>query len=80
MKYVAAVLCARDVIQPKSSMGVQWDHPAQFSPENAAPAHHDELHESRILETGEGRGTYLCFVAGGIHAKGVDMGLTSTQA
>ena len=28
------------------------------------PAHHDKLHESRILYTGEGSGSYLCFVAG----------------
>ena len=53
MSCVADVLCACDAIQPKSSMGVPEDHPALFSPKNAAPKHHAKLHESRILSTGE---------------------------
>ena len=36
-----------------------------FIPKTAAPVHHDKLYESRILYTGEGGGSYLCFVAGG---------------
>ena len=79
MSYVADVLCACDAIQPKSSMGVPEDHPALFSPKNAAPKQHAKLHESRILSTGES-GSYLCLLREMIHINGVDVGLTSTQA
>ena len=41
------------------------DHPALFSPRNAAPALHDKLPESRILWTGEGCGSYPSCVKGG---------------
>ena len=80
VKCVAAVLCACDVIQPKSSLGGPSDHPAPFSPKTAAPVHHDKPHVSRILYTGERRGSCLCFVAGVDAHKGLDIGLTSTQA
>ena len=79
-EHVAAVLCARDVIQQKSSLGGPWDHPAPFSPKTVAPVSHDEPHGSRILYTGKRRGSYLGFVAGVDAHKGIDIGLTSTQA
>ena len=72
MKYVAAVLCACDVIQPKSSLEGPQDHPAPFSPKTATPVHHDKPHECRTL--------YLCFVAEVDAHKGIDMNVTSTQA
>ena len=80
MSYVADVLCACDAIRPKSSMGVPEDHPALFSPKNAAPKQHAKLHESRILSTGEKRGSYLCLLREMKHINEVDVGLTSTQA
>ena len=46
MRYGAAVLCACDVIQPKSSMGVPRTTQHCSDPKNATPAHHDKLHKA----------------------------------
>ncbi len=69
MKYVATVLCACDVIQPKSSLGVPWDHPAVFIPETAAPVHHDKLSESRILQTGKDATAFYALLQEEMHIR-----------
>ncbi len=69
MTYVATVLCACDVIQPKSSLEVPWDHPAVFIPETTAAVHHDKLCESRILQTGEDAATFYALLREGMHIR-----------
>ena len=60
---VAAVVCACDVIQSNSSMG-SIGLPSTVQPQGFASSHHDKMHESGILWTGEGGGSNLCCVAG----------------
>ena len=77
---MAAVLCACDVIQPKSSMRGPWDHPALFSPKNAAPAHHDKLHEAEYFRLAKDVAAIYALLREGMRIKVVDMGMISTQA
>ena len=63
VKYVTTVRCACHAIKRKFLSRGPQHHPALFSTKNAAPVHHEKLHESRILYTGERRGSFPCFVA-----------------
>ena len=61
---VSAVACRCDVITYESPMG-SMGLPALFSPQEVASVHHEKMHESIVLWTNEGCGSYLCFAVGG---------------
>ena len=80
MKYVAAVLCACDVIQPKSSLVVHRTTQHCSYPKPPHQCTMINYMKAEYFRLEKDVAAIHALVREGMHEKGVDMDLTSAQA
>ena len=68
------------VIQPKSSLKGQSDHPALLIPKTAATVQHDKLRKAKHFIFAQDVAAMYALLLEGMHTRRVDFKLISTQA